>query len=243
MSVVPGPATIASASAVRGGRPETDAPNKTGPQASAGIAEGAIRMDASFARIVERLQKVGDPTVRPVPTDMIKDAGPHSRFVDAVQALRLNEADASRLTPTRIAELKSAAREVFSVTTGIPRAPSPIEVFEEQQLHDVDLVKEVRVTGPEIESTDRTESDELVTGTGGKRANGSDKPSEVRVPELPGASGIPGSTIDTQSSDGGPTANLGTGSTGDDAVAGQSDSARSAPEPATTRNEGQRATT
>lgn len=242
MSVVSGSATIASASAVRGGRPETDSPNKTGPQTSVGLADDAIRMDASLARAVERLQKVGDTTVRPVPTDMIKDAGPHSRFVDAVQALRLNEADASRLTSTRIAELKSAAREVFSVTTGIPRAPSPIEVFEEQQLRDIELVKEVPVAGPETESTGSADSGEQVTETGGKQAAEPGAPSEGHVPALPGTNGIPGSPTDARPAGGGSTTNAGTDIAGNDAMAGKSDTARFTPGSTATRNEGQRTT-
>lgn len=240
MSVVSGSATIASASAVRGGRSETDSPNKSGPQTSADLADDAIRMDASLARAVERLQKVGDTTVRPVPTDMIKDAGPHSRFVDAVQALRLNEADASRLTSTRIAELKSAAREVFSVTTGIPRAPSPIEVFEEQKLREIELVKEARVAGPETESTGSADSDKQVPETGGKQAAEPGAPSEGHVPALPGTNGIPGSPTDARPAGGGSTTNAGTDFAGNDAMVGPSDTARSTPGSTAARNEGQR---
>lgn len=146
MTVVSGSATIASASAVHGGRPETGSQSKARPLGYAAISDGAVRMDASLARAIVRLQQSGDVATKPVASDVIRAAGPHGRFVDAVQALRLTKAEASRLTPTRVAELKEAAKEVFSLTTGVPRAQSPIEVFEEQRLRELELRRESTIS-------------------------------------------------------------------------------------------------
>ena len=54
-----------------------------------------------------------------------------ARFVDAVQALRLNADTASDLTPGRISELRAAAKEVFEYTGEIPRDVRPTDTAPE----------------------------------------------------------------------------------------------------------------
>ena len=51
----------------------------------------------------------------------------YTKFVKAVMALRLDTEAANALTPERVEELRSAAREVFSVTDDIPRDLRPSE--------------------------------------------------------------------------------------------------------------------
>lgn len=182
MSAVSGFATLASASALHGGRPEAVSHSKARPAGDSGTGDGAFRMDASLARAVERLQRAGAFPDLPVQNDVIQEAGPHGRFVDAVQALRLTEADASRLTPTRVAELKEAAREVFSVATGIPRAQSPIEVFEEQRLRETELRKEVPIGPPE---TGSAREDDPSIDSGNARMDNTGTVPDADVPELP----------------------------------------------------------
>ena len=186
MSAVSGIATLASASALHGGRTETASQSKARPAGDSRTGDGAFRMDASLARAVERLQGAGGFPDLPVQNDVVRRAGPHGRFVDAVQALRLTEADASRLTPTRVAELKEAAREVFSVATGIPRAQSPIEVFEEQWLREIELRKEVRI---EVPGDDSAEADEPSSEPHVKRTDSAG--ANVDLPELPQSANVP----------------------------------------------------
>ena len=192
-------------------------------------------MDASLARAVERLQRAGAFPDLPVQNDVIQGAGPHGRFVDAVQALRLTEADASRLTPTRVAELKEAAREVFSVATGIPRAQSPIEVFEEQRLRETELRKEVLIGPPETGSGN---ADDPFSDSGGEPPDAAGTARDSALPDLPASGDAP--KTGTGSDGGGVQRPAGSEPVlaGDTDTSDRSDTAPSGPRTATSGNAG-----
>lgn len=239
MSAVSGIATPASASALHGGRPETASHSKARPAGDSGTGDGAFRMDASLARAVERLQRAGGFPDLPLQNDVIRGAGPHGRFVDAVQALRLTEADASRLPPTRVAELKEAAREVFSVASGIPRAQSPIEVFEEQRLRETELRKEVRI---EVAGDDSAEADDPSSEPYTKRTDSAGAVADVDLPELSQSGNVPGAGTGAERGTFGIPTMGGSAFSPDAGAAAESVTARSGPEPASRGDAGSAST-
>lgn len=138
MSVVSGIAT-SSGAVTRLNVPGSDKADSTkNIENNVGSAStDAVRIDKSAARIVERVASVSDGSER-VPLTGAKAGltpgdGRYSRFVDAVQALRLDESTAAELTPERVAELKAAAAEVFNIRSDIPREQRPSEVLDEQR--------------------------------------------------------------------------------------------------------------
>lgn len=142
MSVVSGIATASGVSSLLNapGGNKADVAKRTGG-APETAATNALRIDHTITRIVERLTGVdnqptsGDPNA--AQANVIPGSGRYSRFVEAVQALRLDEATAAELTPERVAQLKAAAAEVFNMRSDIPRELRPVEIFEEQRQADV----------------------------------------------------------------------------------------------------------
>ena len=118
----------------------TDRANAGGSAAltrsEAGVAtSSAVRVDPTMLRIVEQSGSVSRlATEQAAPTaNLAPGNGKYAMFVDAVLALRLDEAAAAELPSARMAELKKAAAEIFQIRTGIPRERDPIEVLVEQR--------------------------------------------------------------------------------------------------------------
>ncbi|MEM7212861.1 MAG: hypothetical protein AAF479_13375 [Pseudomonadota bacterium] len=142
MSVVSGIATANGVSSLLNGRFDSASDQKRARDASPSPPGKALRIDASISRIVERMRggaEVTLPTQSPASgTAIAKGSGKYMRFVDAVQALRLNTADAARMSPARVEELKEAAKEVFDIRSGVPREQRPAEAFEEQRIREAE---------------------------------------------------------------------------------------------------------
>lgn len=88
-------------------------------------------------------------------TAITEGSGKYMRFVDAVQALRLNTVEASRMSPARVEELKEAAEEVFDIRNGIPREQRPAEVFEEQRIREAEREATEQAERARVEDAER----------------------------------------------------------------------------------------
>ena len=156
MSVMSGVATFTGASSPLNGRLDAASLPKRARDTSVPQPGKALRIDPSILRIVERVSGGLDASAVKQPAaqnTIAKGSGKYMRFVDAVQALRLNTADAARMSPARVEELKEAAAEVFDIH-GVPREQRPAEVFEEQRLREAerearDQAERVRVEDAE----------------------------------------------------------------------------------------------
>ena len=193
----------------------------------------AVRLDPTVQRIVEQAggasRSNGDGSARAFPSNLVPGDGKYSRFVDAVQALRLDEAAAAELTQARVAELKAAAAEVFQIRNGIPREKRPIELLEEQRERQVerdqrpesirgkpDGKEEVTATRPTQETTLIGEPPEVETSLPGAQAisQNSSIPESVVTSDLPETGAVLGgpSATDTSNAAAEPTQAVPTGS-------------------------------
>ncbi|MEL7154263.1 MAG: hypothetical protein AAFN51_10835 [Pseudomonadota bacterium] len=174
-------------------------------RASGGVGEApAVRLDPTVQRIVEQTggasRSNADGSARVFPSNLVPGNGKYSRFVDAVQALRLDEAAAAELTQARVAELKAAAAEVFQIRKDIPREKRPIEMLEEQHERQVerdqhqefirgkpDVKDQLTATRPLQEQTVTGKSPEVETSLPGAEAisQTASIPEPVVTPDLP----------------------------------------------------------
>ena len=205
------------------GRVKDSAPEDTG-----------LRIDSGVKRIVERVSKATGSS-EPAPlqrsdSNLAPGSSRYAQFVEAVQALRLDKADAAELTPGRVAELKAAAEEVFQMRSDIPREQRPLEVFEEQRQREIEREAPVR-NGPQQES--ETEAARAI-GDATQEQPGQRSPTpeaENAVPEL----SVPAAVVAEAVPEVAPPAAAGIAS---DADAGTSSANTSAdPVPATTYSE------
>lgn len=197
MSVVSGIATLNGAASQSGGKSVSGGePKARARDAGPAVPSAALRIDASLSRIVERLggasALAGFVPSQDFSEDIVQGSGRYMRFVDAVQALRLNTADAAELPPARVEQLREAAKEVFDIHTGIPREQRPSEVFEEQRLQEMEREARARAAeaeAVEAESDAKGEPAAPVDGTEADPAT-SEAARSGSAPELPKAAPV-----------------------------------------------------
>lgn len=163
----------------------------------------AIKADPTLTRIIERIGSISNRS-SPVQTQGFQpEAAPgnirYSRFVDAVQALRLDKSDAAELTRERVAELKAAAEEVFNMRSDIPKDESPAEIYAEQMQRKstqeaaaVESRKQATERSEDPARSGQTEPDEVAPGTGAPQTGPDPTASRPNVEfEAVGAEAIP----------------------------------------------------